>query len=256
MSSDSVWWSNRFDEYVELGLRAATAQATPSEAAIGAFLVRELGLVAGDRVFDQCCGIGRLSIPLAQAGIAVTGVDINPAYIDQARSRALAASVGPDLYVGDPAEFIAPEPCKGAFNWFSGVGQSSDDEQNRRIAERARDSLVPGGLYAVDFNNMPRVLTFRQNTVLTRHRSPDGAELLVLQELDFDFAAGVLRSAWTLVHPDGHRRHHHSEHRMYMPYDIVRLLEAAGFSHVCLIGSIGGEPFEQWAVRCIAIATR
>src|SRR5262245_159926 len=110
---ESPWWSSFFDdEYAEFGLRARTEQASVADAAIVEFLVRELGLAAGDRVFDQCCGIGRVGIPLAQRGMVVTGVDITPAYLQEARARAAAAEVSLDLHVADALEFAAPVPCK------------------------------------------------------------------------------------------------------------------------------------------------
>src|ERR1700679_2260606 len=44
-----------------------------------------LGLAAGGRILDAPCGHGRLARRLAAAGMEVTGVDLMPAYLDQAR---------------------------------------------------------------------------------------------------------------------------------------------------------------------------
>lgn len=61
------------------------------EAAAEEFIAR-LALQPGTRVLDVACGSGNLSIPAAQAGAIVTGVDIATNLLEQARER--AASLG------------------------------------------------------------------------------------------------------------------------------------------------------------------
>lgn len=52
---------------------------------------------AGGRVLEIGCGTGRVAIPLAQAGHAVTGVDRSRAMLDLARQKAQAAGVSDRL---------------------------------------------------------------------------------------------------------------------------------------------------------------
>jgi ubiquinone/menaquinone biosynthesis C-methylase UbiE len=53
------------------------------------------------RVLDVACGTGNLSIPAAKAGAAVTGVDISPNLIDQARARATREKLNIRFEAGD-----------------------------------------------------------------------------------------------------------------------------------------------------------
>ncbi|HZH33747.1 MAG TPA: class I SAM-dependent methyltransferase [Pyrinomonadaceae bacterium] len=50
--------------------------------------VERLGLKPGMRVLDVACGSGNQSIPAAKTGAEVTGVDIAPNLVEQARNRA------------------------------------------------------------------------------------------------------------------------------------------------------------------------
>ena len=50
--------------------------------------VENLNLKPGTRVLDVACGTGNLSLPAARAGAVVTGVDIAPNLIEQARTTA------------------------------------------------------------------------------------------------------------------------------------------------------------------------
>lgn len=53
-----------------------------------ASFISELGIEPGQRVLDVACGNGNLSLPAAKAGAVVTGVDIAPNLILQAKERA------------------------------------------------------------------------------------------------------------------------------------------------------------------------
>src|SRR5215210_8649168 len=47
----------------------------------------------GGPVLDIACGTGRVSIPMARLGLAVTGVDIVPGMLDQARRKSAGLPV-------------------------------------------------------------------------------------------------------------------------------------------------------------------
>ena len=52
-------------------------------------LVRYLRLKKGQSFLDCPCGIGRISLPLAERGIKVTGIDITTSYLDELETKAL-----------------------------------------------------------------------------------------------------------------------------------------------------------------------
>jgi SAM-dependent methyltransferase len=63
--------------------------------------ITRLGLEAGERVLDIATGTGNLAIPAARTGALVTGVDIAPNLITQAKARAAAEGLTMRLDVGD-----------------------------------------------------------------------------------------------------------------------------------------------------------
>lgn len=50
--------------------------------------VERLGIQPGQKVLDVACGTGNLAIPAAQLGAQVSGIDIAPALLEQARASA------------------------------------------------------------------------------------------------------------------------------------------------------------------------
>jgi SAM-dependent methyltransferase len=69
----------------------------------GEFIAR-LELGAGERVLDVACGTGNLAVPAARTGASVTGVDIAPNLIAQAKARAAAESLAINFDVGNAEE--------------------------------------------------------------------------------------------------------------------------------------------------------
>jgi 2-polyprenyl-3-methyl-5-hydroxy-6-metoxy-1,4-benzoquinol methylase len=63
--------------------------------------VNDLGIKPGDKVLDVACGTGNQSIPAAQLGAIVTGIDIAPNLIEQAKLNAENGGLKIRFEVGD-----------------------------------------------------------------------------------------------------------------------------------------------------------
>jgi ubiquinone/menaquinone biosynthesis C-methylase UbiE len=67
----------------------------------GRLVVERAGVAPGMDVLDVACGTGNATIPAAQAGAQVTGLDFAPGLLDIARERAADAMVEIDFVEGD-----------------------------------------------------------------------------------------------------------------------------------------------------------
>lgn len=246
------WWTDLYDDTVAEVLM----RRTPEESAAACdYLTRALALSPGARVFDQGCGPGGLAVPLAQRGMRVFGVDLNGGYIERARAAAEAARVEATFLVGDAFYVVPPWPCDAALCWGTGFGNAARDEDNLRMLRCAFEGLRPGGRFALDFQNVARILMVFQPGLIQRGTVP-GGEALILRESRLELRAGQLLQRWTLLTPDGGRREARSAVRLYLPHELRRLLEAAGFADVTFHGDIDGSPLSERSPRCIALARR
>src|ERR1700730_12028734 len=97
----SVYWEERARRFAAEGegLAAVCAYGMPAFYNRAIHLTQRLALApwlrvtAGTRVLDVGCGVGRWSRLLAARGAQVTGVDLSPTMIAQARQRAAAEGV-------------------------------------------------------------------------------------------------------------------------------------------------------------------
>jgi SAM-dependent methyltransferase len=234
------WWADLYDD----ALADVLLERTDVEHTL-AFLRRVLCLEPGDRVLDQCCGIGSLAIPLARQGFEVVGVDQAARYIE--RATAAAGDASAKFFVGDAFTWRPDRMCNAAFNWWTSFGYAARDVDNLQMLKRAAQAIVPGGRFALDFMNIPQVLRgFRPTVTIER------AGLELTRETTLDLAAGTMHKVWRYAdRPD-----RTSALRMYMPSQLVEMLRAAGFDDIELYGDETGEPLTIDSPRCIAVAVR
>jgi SAM-dependent methyltransferase len=112
----------------------------------------ELARETGGPALDLACGTGFLTIPLAELGLSVTGVDLAPEMLDLARSKAAALSLPirwvladcRTLDLGASEQFLLVTLTGNAFQEFR---TRADQEGLLGVVRR---HIAPGGLFAFE----------------------------------------------------------------------------------------------------------
>jgi len=134
----------------------------------GETFVRGLQLSAGLRVLDVACGTGNLAIPLARLGLVVTGVDIAPNLLVQARERAAAEGLSATFDEGDAEQLpYADASFDAVVSMFGAMFASRPD----LVAAEFARVLKPGGLLAMA-NWNPASFSAAMFRVMARHVPP------------------------------------------------------------------------------------
>ena len=109
---------------------------------------------AGDPILELAVGTGRLAVPLAVAGHAVTGVDLDAAMLGRARLRAAEASVGGRLTLveGDMASCRLEQAgsYRLAFIALNSIMLLRDRRAQAAAVRTLAEHLAPGGIAVVD----------------------------------------------------------------------------------------------------------
>lgn len=123
----SLYWEDRAQRFASAGagLAAVCSYGMPSFYNASIDLCQRLALAPwlevapGTSVLDIGCGVGRWSRRLARRGALVTGIDLSPTMVAEARRRARAEGVSErcDFQIGDVTELDLP----GRFSLVLGI---------------------------------------------------------------------------------------------------------------------------------------
>jgi SAM-dependent methyltransferase len=108
----------------------------------GPFFLARAQKLAGP-VLELGCGTGRVTIPLAQSGVAIAGLDVVPAMLDRARQKAGALSI--DWLAGDARSYQLGRSFRLIFETGSVFQHMLTRADQEAFLARAALHLAPGG---------------------------------------------------------------------------------------------------------------
>lgn len=145
------WFEKWFNEdYLKLYAHRNEEEATEQVD----FLLSHLEIAQGAKVLDLGCGMGRHAFAFARRGFDVTGIDLSPLLIQQAK---VALQKEPELRCRlhfMEANLFALPPL-GKFdvvtNLFTSFGYFEKDEKNAALFRVAAEHLNPEGVFFLDY---------------------------------------------------------------------------------------------------------
>ncbi|MDE1463739.1 class I SAM-dependent methyltransferase [Spartinivicinus poritis] len=250
--SDQVWWKQLYDNNLaEILLDNADPQEADKTLL---FLKQQLNLQPGQRVLDQCCGTGRLSLALAKQH-KVVGVDLIAEYVECAAQKAREQHLQLKLFCDDAFDFYLSPAADLVINWWTSFGYAENDERNIQMIKRAYESLKIGGSFALDFMNVPGLYRSFQTDMMTCVQRKQG-KLVLVRHSEIDFNSDILKKDWYYFLENGQRIHHQSQVRLYSPAQLLSFFEMVGFAHVKLYGDLDGQSLSLSSPRCIVVGQR
>jgi SAM-dependent methyltransferase len=238
----------------------------------GAFY-RALAQEAGGPVLEIGCGTGRITIPIAQLGFPVTGLDIVPGMIERARRK--SEGLPARWVVGDGRSFHLDELFHLIFltgNVFQFFLTNADQAA---LLERVHAHLPPEGLFAFETRNP------RWPGLATRPEPYEGMFFYLeswleerAAETSLDAQGRTVRSSYTqvydhvaqILHLTGYRRWYEGEQeqtqvtrtalRYTFPQELTALLHAHGFAIIRQYGDWNYEPLTEASPSIIVVCRR
>jgi SAM-dependent methyltransferase len=214
---------------------------------------------AAGPVLELGCGSGRLLLPLAQAGIDLTGVDLSPAMLALARKK-LGGRV--ELIEGDMCTLALPGRYALAIvsiNSFMHLQTTA--EQLAALGNIARH-LQPGGRLIVDLPPGDELFHQDADARLTLERQfvdpATGHQIMkqVVSRIDWATQRQKVIHIYDELLPDGTLK------RTVVPmtlrhvfrYELALLLDKSGYTLESLYGDYDLSPYESGCPRMIAVA--
>lgn len=227
---------------------------------------------AAGRVLELGCGTGRLTVPIARAGVDVVGVDRSQPMLDalharlareapavRARLRASCAdyaTVDPDA-VGPSA---GPDRFRAVIWPFNALHHCRDEAAVDAMLVRISGWLGGGGRVALDCYLPDRELYDRDPEGRFEHRTfahpVTGVTLDSWEQGWWDEAAKVHHVVYVYRWPDGTERRTHLQLRMFELLELYRMFDRGGWRIVREASDFTGRPVVTGALKWVGVLAR
>lgn len=208
------------------------------------FYCQEAAHVAGP-ILELACGSGQLTIPLALAGLQVTGLDLSDSMMAAAARKAEVAGLDVRFVRGDMRDFNLAGPFAAVMIGGNSLLHLLTNEDLRRCFAAVQRHLAPGGRLMFDLSKWP---LGRFDSCGERRLLGDMNGYRVEELSAYDAAAQVRHITWYI----GDRVIEYSL-RVIFPQELPLLLELTGFRLVTRYGEFTREPFGSDSPRQVCI---
>jgi SAM-dependent methyltransferase len=203
------------------GVRAGSAEV--------AFYARRAAETGG-RCLELGCGTGRVTVPLAESGVPMTGLDLAPDMLAVAKRKGAGLPI--DWVAADFRDFSLPEAFGAIIVPINSIAHLLTDEDVTAAFGRVRAHLAPEGRFVFEYF-VPNL------TLLARHpdrESPvaeltdaSGAVTVKLSESNrYDSLTQVNHIWWFCRWADGRVREQYFRMRIFYPRELRALLATHG----------------------------
>lgn len=207
-----------------------------------------LQIKQGAKVLDLCCGVGRHSLELARRGFKVTGVDITPHYVREARQKAKKARLNIEFIKDDMRRFRRSNTYDAVINLFGSFGYFEDQRDDYRVAKNAYGSLKKNRAFIIDL--MGKEVLAR---IFQKRDWYKVDNTIVLEERKTDKDWKRIESRWIILRDKGKKEFTISL-RLYSAVEMITLLKSVGFRKIDVYGDLTGAPYDQTAKRLVVVA--
>ncbi len=248
MQPANDWWRTFFRGAMAEGwLAAMPEEVTQKEAD---FVQKVLGVAPPTKLLDVPCGGGRHALALAARGFDVTAVDLSPAFLEVARTR---ANPRPGRVTWEQRD-MRDLPWAGAFDGAYCLGNSFgylDDAGNEEFIRAIARALKPGARFVLDTGYLTEGLL----PVLQERVWYEMGGIITLADRRYEPADGRLYVEYTSV-KGGKVEKWPMSARLHTYREVRRLFEAAGFTDLHGYGSLAQEPFRFGSRQLLLVGTR
>jgi SAM-dependent methyltransferase len=225
----------------------------------------ELAAQQGGRVLELACGSGRLTVPLANAGNSVVGIDVSPHMLALARAK-LETHPSVTLIQSDMRAFNIGGPFDLAIIAVKSFAYLTETEDQLQALLCVKKHLRQGGVLAIDLlHAKPEWIGQSPGSMrddLVQYSAAHGFTLSRVESVvstDLSQQIRVIRSAYEAIDARGQlvaKRFVEWPYRWIHRFEAEHLLARAGFELQSVYGDYQCEPFTSESATMLMVARR
>ena len=214
--------------------------------------------IYGDPALELGCGTGRITIPLAEAGIDIAGIDVLETMLSHARQKAESKGIKIEWAKADCRDFRLNRKFNYIFSPFNSILHLHDLESYEACFSCVKKHLTPDGKFVIEvFNPRLDVLTrdSGERVSIAEYPDPDGKGTVVITETNhYDKASQINHIKWHYDIANGAEKFVREINlRIIFPKELDALLHYNGFVIEKKYGDFDGSDFNAASPRQIVI---
>lgn len=210
----------------------------------------------GEPVLEIACGTGRVTIPLAEKGIDIVGLDLAETMLDEARRKAARKNLEIEWVRADARNFDLGRKFRTIFIPFNSLAHFKTRKDAEGLFGSVKDHLSEGGRFIIDyFNPDLEILTRKPSEMYpnTEFTDDDGRKVEVTENNSYDCATQVNRIKWHYRVEGVEKFSIDLNMRIFFPAELEALLHCNGFAVEFRYGDYKGTPFSSDSPKQILI---
>ncbi|MGZ9584064.1 class I SAM-dependent DNA methyltransferase [Paenibacillus marinisediminis] len=214
------------------------------------------------RVVELACGTGRVTIPMAEEGFEMTGVDITDSMLALARDKAQAKSVEAQWILANMLEWNPEELVDAVYMAGNSFQHLLTNAEQETFVKNVHHMLKENGLLIFDLRNATsEELATSDGTELSHCISmPNGETVEYFYNSTYDPISQIQHNVTYRFFKNGDRLLRTEQAvidlRYTYPQELRRLLEYNGFDIEHVYGNWRGDELNGSSVQIVAICRR
>lgn len=198
------------------------------------------------RILELCCGTGRLTIPIAKDGYDISGVDLTPTMLEQAKVKASKAGLEIEFIEADIRTLDLPGKYDLIFIPFNSIHHLYQNKDLFKAFNVVKKHLKAGGLFLLDcfHPNIQYIVENEKRLIeVAKYTTQDGREVLIKQKMRYESNTQINRIEWHYFINGEFDSVQNLDMRLYFPQELDSYLEQNGFKIIHKFGSFDEEAF-------------
>jgi SAM-dependent methyltransferase len=213
----------------------------------------------GQPVLEVACGTGRITIPIAEKGIQITGLDVSEPMLAQARQKASQKNVAVPWIRADCRDFQLNQKFRLIFIPFNSITHLHDLESLEAFFSCVRTHLADRGRFVIDVFNPRLDILLRDPTrryPVAEYADPNGrGKVIVTENNVYDAASQINRIKWYYKIGEGEKWMVENNMRILFPLELDELLHYNGFVIEKKFGDYNETPFESGSPKQLVVCS-
>ncbi|RHC81546.1 class I SAM-dependent methyltransferase [Parabacteroides merdae] len=211
------------------------------------------------KILELCCGTGRLTIPLAQEGYNITGIDNSTSMLKKAMAKAMRMKSPIKFIKADIRTLNLPELYDIIFIPYNSIHHLYTNQDLFKVLRGVNKYLKKNGLFIFDCFNPDIhfiVNSEKETTKIAEYITQDGRHIVINQTMKYENATQINRIKWHYFINGKFDSIQNMDLRLFFPKELDEYLRICNFKIINKYGGFKEEIFKDKSNKQIFVCKK